>query len=173
LAAGLAASTRLNYSYPQRQYLEFCRRYALDPFKPTEELYCLFAAHEALRGCSADTISQYLSAVQSLMVEKAVPVPERRAMRRLHRVLNGIENLQTRRSGEIRPRLPISTSILLSFREKLNLETERDASIWAAFLTAFFGFLRPSEISIRTRNGQPISAPLLADARNGTPQHKF
>jgi hypothetical protein len=162
LAAGLAASTRFNYSHPQRQFLEFCRRYHLDPFKPSEELYCLFAVHEAMRNVAASTISQYLSAVQSFYVDLGIPPPDREQMRRMHRVLNGIKRLQaSMRLSEGKPRMPITAGVLLKFRSHLHLDTERDATLWSIFTTAFFGLLRPSEFSVRLRNGEPISAPLL------------
>jgi hypothetical protein len=115
-----------------------------------------------MRNVAASTISQYLSAVQSFYVDSGIHPPDRDQMRRLHRVFNGIKRLQaSMRLPDGKPRMPITAGVLLKFRSLMHLDTERDATLWSIFTTAFFGLLRPSEFSVRLRNGEPISAPLL------------
>lgn len=66
---------------------------------------------------------------------------------RLERVLQGIKRCQASKASTRPPRLPVTRDLMLRIHSLLNLTTADDAMLWAAFCTAWFGFLRVSEFT--------------------------
>ena len=147
---GLAKSTRRTYSIAQRRFLEFC--YWSGYFHengsplPMSEWTLILLVTELSRSLKASTIKVYLSGVRSLHIENGFKNPLVDCPR-LEQVLRGIKRVQ---GVAIRPRLPITASILRRVQPLLVLHTYRDSMFGAACCTGFFGFLRAAEF---TTNG--------------------
>ena len=62
------------------------------------------------------------------------------------------------KGGEVAQKLPITTSILLGIKSKLNARHSFDASFWAICLTAFYGLFRKSHLlPLSNRTFDPVS----------------
>jgi hypothetical protein len=114
-----------------------------------------------MRGVVAKTIGEYISGIISQSIDLGLPHVDRAHMPRLKRMLIGISKTNIGSKPKERPRFPIRTETLLAIRTALDLKSLKGATLWAAFTLAFFAFLRPSEFSVRTREGKAVSAPLL------------
>eukprot|EP00741_Cyanophora_paradoxa_P007433 tig00001128_g7190.t3 len=148
--SGLAASTRRSYSYPQREFIEFCLQRGLHDrqgsvLPASETTLCFFAAHLFRRGGVAPpSIRTYITAVQSLHVDSGFSTFWG-AMPRLARLLEGIA-----RVADPRPKLrrdPITRGQLSALAQYAAAHPSPETRLlWAAFATAFFGFFRCSEV---------------------------
>ena len=108
---------------------------------PSQETLMLFMASLSMTH-KPGTIKTYLQAVRNLRVEHgyANPLQDAPGVRRL---LWGIKRTYGDGTNN---RLPITPAILVKFFSLLNLTAHDHILIWAALLTAFFGFLRSSEL---------------------------
>eukprot|EP00741_Cyanophora_paradoxa_P014502 tig00020801_g13986.t1 len=148
--SGLAASTRRSYSYPQREFIEFCLQRGLHDrqgsvLPASEATLCFFAAHLFRRGGVAPpSIRTYITAVQSLHVDSGFSTFWG-SMPRLARLLEGIA-----RVADPRPKLrrdPITRGQLSDLAQYAAAHPSPETRLlWAAFSTAFFGFFRCSEV---------------------------
>ena len=101
----------------------------------------LFATYLA-QSHKPQSIKLYLSAIRMLHLEHGLPDPTRDALN-LRRLMRGIKRVHGKATD---PRLPITPSLLRSFRSFLHLSYHDHLTLWAALLLAFFGFLRSSEL---------------------------
>ena len=85
------------------------------------------------------SIKLYLSAVRTL---HGLPDPTSEAVN-LRRLMRGIKRVHGNTTDS---RLPITPSLLRSFRSFLNLSYPDHLTLWAAILLAFFAFLRSGEL---------------------------
>ena len=88
------------------------------------------------------SIKVYLYGVRNLHLEHGFPDPLPEA-RQLRRLLHGIKRLK---GSQPDARLPITPSLLRSFHMLLLTAHYDHLMLWAACLTAFFGFLRCSKM---------------------------
>eukprot|EP00741_Cyanophora_paradoxa_P009127 tig00000145_g8839.t1 len=142
--------TRRSYSYPQREFIEFCLQRGLhnrqgSVLPASETTLCFFAAHLFRRGGVAPpSIRTYITAVQSLHVDSGFSTFWG-AMPRLARLLEGIA-----RVADPRPKLrrdPITRGQLSALAQYAAAHPSPETRLlWAAFATAFFGFFRCSEV---------------------------
>lgn len=144
---GIASSTRRTYSSAQRKFLEFCHWSQSahsngSPLPASEWTLMLFVSHLS-RTIKASSIKVYLAAVRSLHIENGFPNPLSNCLR-LERVIRGIKRSQ---GISKRERLPVTVTVLLRIREKLNFQCYDDILLWAACCTGFFGFLRSGEFT--------------------------
>ena len=174
---GLASSTRRTYSTGQRSFLDFLR---LHPALANSDGNILPASQKAILEWVVNlagrfqpkTIKAYLSAVRSLHTDAGhafepieSPVTQR--------VLRGIKRVYGER--ERRAKLPITIDIL---RRIVALPRPADSfslTILAAYRTAFAGFLRTGEFTVRPAHVEPAMVltrgmvtflPSLADAQS-------
>ena len=142
----LAPSTRRTYGVGVRWYLDFCRRQRHDPLPPSEQLLIWFLT------ARADTISWktaqvYMSGLRTFFIEHGFSNPFKE-FDLLRLTLQGLKREQGQQPR--RPRKPITPSLLKQLSERLHHDQASDhdkAMLWAAFTTAFFGFLRVSEFT--------------------------
>ena len=95
---------------------------------------------------SYGTIKSYLCAVRSLQIDLGYGDPLL-ATPRLEHVPRGIRLALSLKSPVRPPRLPVTQNLMLLIRTSLNLADFDHAMFWAAFCTAWFGFLRVSEFT--------------------------
>ena len=88
------------------------------------------------------SIKVYLYGVRSLHLQHGFPDPLTDAIQ-LRRLLRGIKRVMGCLPDT---RLPITPSLLRSFRASLTLSYHDHLVLWAALLVAFFGFLRSREL---------------------------
>lgn len=145
LHASLALSTHSSYSSAARSFTHFALLYhCLSPdgcLLPASEhtlmLYTTFLAYTH----KPQSIKVYLYGVRNLHLEHGLPDPLTDALQ-LRRLLRGIKRLK---GSAVDSRLPITPSLLRSFHCLLCTSYDH-LMLWAAILTAFFSFLRSSEL---------------------------
>ena len=94
---------------------------------------------------SYKTIKVYLAAIRHCHIELDLPDPT--ASNLLHLICRGIRRLQ---GDNQRIRLPITINLLHTIKEHLRRSTftvQEQRMLWAAFTTAFYGFLRVGELT--------------------------
>ena len=101
----------------------------------------LFSTYFA-RKLKPQSIEVYIFAIRNLHLEQGLPDPLLHATG-LRRLLWGIKRTLGTSPDS---RLPITPSILRTFRTLLDLHFYDHTVLWAGILTAFFGFLRSSEL---------------------------
>jgi len=141
-------STQRVYNAGIKKYLQFCNLTAATPTPSSEQLLCRFVTSLALDNISANSIKVYLSAVHQLHMQRKLQLPPLGDMARLAQVVRGIRIAQT----TIRPLVYQVTPITLEILRKIKAAWQESpiddgkAMLWAAFLTAFFGFMRSREL---------------------------
>ena len=102
---------------------------------------CRYAAHLAKR-LAFSSIKKYLNIIKILHLEAGFPNPMKENWF-LDTVLKGV----ARHKGKVVHRkLPITPTILLAIKARLNLSNPLDSMFWAAALVAFYGFLRKANL---------------------------
>ena len=142
----LAQSTRASYSSAQRCFINFALTYNSlnttgSPIPASENTLMLFATY-LTHTHKPQSIKLYLSAVRTLHLEHGLSDPTSEAVN-LRRLMRGIKRVHGNTTDS---RLPITPSLLRSFRSFLNLSYPDHLTLWAAILLAFFAFLRSGEL---------------------------
>jgi integrase len=152
----VAPSTRNQYSKKFNSYNNFCSNTYLATLPITQEKLIMYSTYLADH-ISHQSIKGHLSAIKyfALIHGQDTDFTE---FQRLHRLLKGIKRVQAQKFSKPK-RLPITPPILHTFYTNLSrspLLYEDKLMLWAAMLTAFFGFLRVSEYtSLRVRSHDP------------------
>ena len=133
--------------YGMRQFNNFCQRLGISPMPASETTLSRFASFSA-RAVGAETIRVYLSAVRHFHIQEEY-VDSLQTTPRLQFVLRSIWRSQ--KTSHNRPlRRPITLPVLRSLKTSLHLWPQlcrRDKLMyWPAFTTAFFGFMRVSQL---------------------------
>lgn len=122
----------------------------------------LFAAHLALSGLAYTSIKVYFSAIGNLHAAHSHHEAYHQSLTpRLEQVLRGIKRKQCS-TCTARIRLPITAEIMYRiYRVLARLPAEyQNIMLWAAFCTAFFGFLRVGEMTIPSQSAYDSSVHL-------------
>ena len=124
------------------RYTEFCRQRKWSPFLASESSLVQFAASTAFE-VQYQTLKVCLAGIKHHHQLAGLPDPIATSIR-LPLVLRGIRRRGLRLPSK--QRLPITIKIMgelqCALREWLDLSTDDHRMYWAAFTTAFFGFLR-------------------------------
>ena len=146
LQHSLALSTRASYNSATCSFTHFALTYnrlhsdgSLLP--ASEETLMLFATYLSY-SIKPQSIKVYLAAVRNMHIEHGLPNPIAVATQ-LRRLLRGIKRLHGCTTDS---RLPITPTLLRSFRLFLNFTYTDHLTLWAAMLVAFFGFLSSNEL---------------------------
>ena len=104
-------------------------------------------------GLRHGTIKSYLSAVRYLQISYGLPNPFDQPMPRLDLVMRGIKSAQGKQGLTPRQKLPITPVILRQLRGLWCGPSQgfREALLWAASVTCFFGFMRAGEITLKSK----------------------
>lgn len=148
MALAIAPSTSQRYATCLKKYISFCNQLNLQVFPLHEQNMILFTTHMATSS-SYSNIKVHLAAIK-FFADIHGHNPYNNSSNHLHRlylVLRGIRRVHG--SKYKRPkRAPITPTLLkVIHRNLFNSSTvyEDKLMLWAAMLTAFFGFLRISE----------------------------
>ena len=160
----VAPSTRYQYNSKVQYYGRFCQGVHIIPFPATQGKMILYATHLG-QYISHQSIKCHLSAIkyQAQIHGQHTDFSD---FKLLHRLLKGIKRVQAQKFSKPK-RIPITPPLLLQLREKLfssALPYEDKQMVWAAMLTAFYGFLRISEYtSSRARSYDPATTLCRSD----------
>ena len=166
----VAPNTRSQYSAKFKNYRNFCYKFGYPPFPIIQNNLIFYATHLAYL-VSHRTIKTHLSAIK-YFAQTLGQDTDFTAFPRLHRLMAGIKRVQGQKYAKPK-RIPVTPHLLYSLRNNLfnsSLHHEDKVMLWAAMLTAFFGFLRVSEYtSSHVRSHDPKVTLYRADINIRSP----
>jgi len=134
-------STKKCYATHLRTYNRFCNLIGCSPTPLSQVNLCRFIAFLG-RTRKYNTVTQYLNIVRILHLEKGLENP-----------LTGnftsacvLKGLKRKVGDSKRRKKPITPTLLLQIKGKLDFSNIFDVCFWAACLTCFFGLLRISNV---------------------------
>ena len=162
----IAPSTHRNYSSAWQAYKTFCRHINRTTLPPAQSILILFATHLASFS-SYSNIKRHISAITHFSTLHGHDA-QIHTFHRLYLLIRGIKRSQGS-SRSLPKRLPITPNILHTIRLNLFRSQrlyEDKTLLWAAILTAFFGFLRVSEYtSTHKTKFDPDTTLLMSDVQ--------
>ena len=135
---GVAPSTQQTYNSGINSYLNFCARFNIQPY-PASSLTLQFFCTDLSRHISYKSIKAYLAGIRLAHLELGHSDPTVDESLRL--VIRGIRRMQ---GDSCRQRLPITIDLLRTLKQQIrisNYSILEQRLLWAAFTTAFYGFL--------------------------------
>ena len=159
----LAPSTSSTYQAAFNQYTTFCRSHQLQPAPLLEANLMLYVSQLSLNS-SPSTIKSHLAAIKHHVLllgyhQHIPPFP------RLYMLTRAIKRITGNAQNKPK-RLPITIMHLTRLKDYLasNFCKHDQDMLWAAFTTAFFGFLRSSEfVAPTTKTFDPEQTLLVSD----------
>ena len=158
----IASSSRRTYQQGQQAFESFCRNISAQPYPLNEgtlRLFVTFIAHSL----SFATIQTYLASLRHRHIELGFP-SNFDQMDSLRFLLRGIKRVKGSRVRQ--QRIPVTPLMLRQLKEALRQSRYSEADklmLWAAFTTAFFGFLRSSEFCAATKHSFIPQTTLLVE----------
>ncbi len=140
--AAFAPSTLDNLRCQCKAYLLFCNAFNLQPFPASLQVVCLFTQFLSRSFNSVTSICNYVSGIKLIHLVSGLPFPH---IDRLEYKLL-VKGLKKLNPFIPRQALPITPHILLDIRKVLDLSDPTHATLWCAFILAFFLFARKSNI---------------------------
>ena len=127
-----------------KSFLHFCCTYRLVPLPASPHTVASYASYLACTTSSFQYILNQLNAVRLLHLYDGFSADalDSFAVSLTKRGLKRLLGTATRQKH------PITPAILHQFRQQLSLELPSHAAVWALFCTAFFSFLRKSNLTI-------------------------
>ena len=166
ITQSVAPSTQDKYAKYFKTYTEFCQKTNLIPVPTCQQTLILFATYLAPT-MSHKNISQHLAGVKYHTHVSGYDL-DVNSYPRLYRLLRGIRRSQGARYNKP-ARIPITPPLLSTLGRNLwNSSTifHDKVMLWAAMLTAFYGFLRISEYtSSHVRSYDPSSTLCYEDVK--------
>lgn len=136
-----ADSTKKSYLTHLRTFMQFCEQTGSSPVLLDNKVLCRYAAHLASK-LSYVSIPKYLNILRIMQRELGMPNPLHDNWM-LDTVLKGIKR---DKGAQTRRKLPITPSILLGIKSRLDLQQPKDLVFWAVCMVAFFGLFRKSNL---------------------------
>ena len=152
----IAVSTAKSYMVAFNSWNEFCSLPGVkaDPFAPTEESLCFYAAWAASRGSplSHASAQKYLYGIRSVLMSEGITFPSFHDMPLLERLMKGWKKstYATRR----KPRLPVTVAILKQMMPHVEFTSKQYRLLWAALCTGIYGLFRSGELAPSSKNSK-------------------
>ena len=143
ITRSIADSTRRQYQSYVTTFLNWCRNVNLVAFPLHEHNLVLYVSHLSV-SASYSSVKVNIAALKFYALANGNEFSD---FKRLYLVMRGIRRSQGRRFSK-QKRLPITPQVLLKIKRSLfnsSVVYNDKLMLWAAMLTAFFGFLRVSE----------------------------
>lgn len=160
----LAPKTTSSYSSAYNRYTDFCSRHQLSPLPLCEDTLILYITDLSTTNAHSTT-KVHLAAISYFATRHGYPT-DFKPFRKLYLLSRGIKRSQGSRFRK-KKRDAVTPSMLHDIHHQLFSSStiyEDKLMIWAALLTAFFGFLRVSEYtSLRKMSFDPSTTLLLSD----------
>ncbi len=158
----IATSSRRTYQQGQQAFEAFCKNISAQPYPLNEgtlRLFVTFLAHTL----SFATVQTYLASLRHRHIELGFSTNFNR-MDSLHLLLPGIKRVKGSRVRQ--QRIPVTPLMLRQLKEALRQGQYPEVDklmLWAAFTTAFFGFLRSSEFCSASKHSFNPQTTLLVE----------
>lgn len=133
-----------------KQYIEFCLQAHLTTIPTSECTLLLFATHLAKLNLPYPNIKVYMAGVCSAHVTFVHHgTLKKQCAPSLDQLMRRIQNDKCKTSSP-KVRLPITIGIMAQIKSVLTKHSNnyKSTMIWAAYCTAFFGFLRVSKFTV-------------------------
>ena len=144
LYSSISNITRASYHSAWRSYFSFCLIYSLQPLPASSLNVLTWMGYLFYRGLLGSSIRTYVMALSSLHNEYGL-VNNITANAQIARCISGV--VSKRPSVNLKPKLPITPTILWSINSLLNMNSLDDAMLWAAFTLGTCSLLRNGEIA--------------------------
>ena len=171
IAHSIAPSTKDKYTTHLNTYYEFCRNTETIAFPTDQQTLILFATYLHRINTSHQNINQHLAAIKYFTHVHGYDL-DINSFPRLYRLLRGIKRSQGSRFKKP-PRVPITPPLLTTLGRNLwnsSIPFANKVMLWAAMLTAFYGFLRVSEYtSTHVRSFNPLTTLCFQDVTITSP----
>ena len=148
LEDSLAESTMSTYRSGVKSFARFCVRQNRRALPASPHTLVAFAVDLA-KSIKVGTIRSYLAGITTMHIHSGYSDPAK-DFPMLQKALKGIAKQQA--TLEKATRLPITTGIMRRLHSCVDHASSDDKLFWAMATTAFCGFLRLGEISVRTQN---------------------
>ena len=166
IANSVSSSTMKKYHAHINTYEEFCKSAGINIFPISESNIILFATHLSTSH-SHSNIGSHIAAVKYMSHVRGFDL-DLTNFTRLYRLLRGIKRTQGARFKKP-PRIPITPPLLFALGHNLwnsSYPFNDKIMLWAAMLTAFYGFLRVSEYtSSHVKSYDPPSTLCFRDVQ--------
>ena len=161
IQATLAPNTRASYNSAWNHYLQFCRELHLQSTPLVESNLMLFAAHISKTSSYAN-VKRHLCAIKHFNIFFGLST-QQPTFPRLYLLTRAIRRTERQKHRKPRrePITPRQLHQLRSFLEESCYTMADRQMLWAAFLVAFFGFLRASEFVAPTVKTYDSDSTLL------------
>jgi len=113
---GLAPTTQKSYTSGQKHYMEFCSKFNLTAIPLSEHTILLFISQLGVNGLAPSTVKSYLSSGRNLLINAGLSFVNLYTPR-VELVLRGIKRVKVHQASSVRPRLPITPSILVKLKK--------------------------------------------------------
>ena len=141
-ANAYAPGTLRNLRSQWKSYYHFCEQYTLGPLPASPQTLSSYASVLACRTSSFNYILNHLNVVRLLHLYEGFPTESFNSFD-LTLTKKGLKRLLGTSS---RQKYPMTPNILVSIHCSLDLTAPAQAALWALFTTAFFSFLRKSNL---------------------------
>jgi hypothetical protein len=172
VATGLTDGSRSRLRTACRNWLHFCEAFDFNSEEYTDVRFAMFVAFLSER-CKMSTVEQYLKSTRSSCKENGIDLPAWEDMPITNRALCGARYAESAVKGGYY-RMPITLKVLIDILRSAERRaaaadtlTATDKGIAgfpirrAMYLLAFFGAMRPGEVSLREQKEGTMSLPLI------------
>ena len=160
----IAPSTSYNYTTAMRSYNTFCNHYNLIASPPSQRTLILYATHISSYS-SHSNVKLHMAAVKHFTTRNGHTIDFAK-YQQLYLLMRGIKRAEGKKFS-LPKRRPITPSLLHTIHKNLFNSSrlyQDKVMLWAAIITAYFGFLRVSEYtSSHKTKFDPTSTLLFED----------
>ena len=137
-------STKKNLITHLNAYQKFCDRYMIQYFPCNNQQLCRFMQHLKRSFESADSVSNYLSGLRTIMALSGLEIPDPKD-RQIQMFLTGLKRIM---QHAVKQAAPITPQLLVALSKVVNYRDRIETIAWTAVLLGFYMFLRKSNLAL-------------------------